>query len=90
MRIFLLAAALVAAPAFADEPLGPSGMASVEPFVLTAEYAPDYKSAEKCSGAPKNSSVFMGKQAIYVKTGKKIEVFLDEYARRFALDYCWN
>lgn len=87
---FLIFAALFAASAHAGEPLGPSGLPSAEPFKLTNEYAADFKASAKCAGSPEGKTVFEGKQAVYVKAGDNVEVLLDEYARRFALDYCWN
>lgn len=70
--------------------LGPAGIPQTEPFAITPEYRADYASAELCEKHPNDvDAVKMGQKAIYVVDGKTVEVFLDEYARRFALDYCW-
>lgn len=72
-------------------PLGPAGIPQTEPFQLTEEYRSDYAAAEKCSGHPADvDAVKLGEKAVYVIDGKSVEVFLDEYARRFAIDYCWQ
>jgi hypothetical protein len=71
--------------------LGPSGAPQTEPFLLNDEYRADYAVAEVCEAKPKDAdSVKIGDRAVYVVSGEKIEVMLDEYARRFALDYCWQ
>lgn len=89
----LFALALLAAPAFADDrPLGPSGVPSAGPFpLITEEYENDYKAAVKCKGVPKAGGIVAeGKKAIYYKpVNGDVQVMVDEYARRYALDYCW-
>lgn len=87
MRVFVLAA-LVAAPAYATQPLGPAGTVPTEPFALTENYRDDFETASVCSDAPKGKVVSVGQKAVYVKHGPDVEVMLDEYARRFVLDYC--
>ncbi len=73
------------------EPLGPAGIPQTEPFQITAEYQADFASSELCGLHPKDvDAVKLGDKAVYVVNGKTVEVFLDEYARRFALDYCWQ
>ncbi|MDX1222690.1 hypothetical protein GOL85_13255 [Sinorhizobium medicae] len=86
---FLVFAVLFAVSAHAGEPLGPSGLQSAEPFELTSEYEADFKSSAKCKGAPDGAAVREGKSAVYVEKNGSVEVLLDEYARRFATDYCW-
>lgn len=72
-------------------PLGPSGAPQTEPFLLTDEYRADYELAETCDLHPDEvDAVRLGQRAVYVVTGDNVEVLLDEYARRFALDYCWR
>lgn len=91
MKSLFLAALLAASVAHAEEPLGPSGTTSKEPFKLTKEYEADFKTAEKCKGAPKDGgAVFEGKNAVYYQHQGAVDVYLDEYARRFAIDYCWS
>lgn len=81
---------MLATPSLAGEPLGPAGIPQTEPFALNADYMADYRSAELCPEHPTDvDAVKMGKRAVYVIDGASVEVFLDEYARRFALDYCW-
>lgn len=78
-------------PAFAGEPLGPSGMVPVEPFSITADYQADFLNADPCEDRPADLElVKIGDRAVYGVTGDEVTVFLDEYARRMALDYCWN
>ncbi|PDT47335.1 hypothetical protein CO661_14225 [Sinorhizobium fredii] len=86
---FLVFAALLAVSAQAGEPLGPSGLPSAEPFKLTSEYEADFKASTKCKGSPDGATVREGKSAVYVEKSGSVEVLLDEYARRFAIDYCW-
>ena len=75
----------------AGEPLGPAGIPQTEPFPITAEYEADYSAAELCSKHPADvDAVKLGQRAVYVIDGQSVEVFLDEFARRFALDYCWS
>ena len=85
--------ALFAGHAFAEEPLGPSGGAYTQPpfGLVTEEYVADYKTSTKCDGAPKEGGVVsLGKLAVYYKPKKgDVEVMQDEYARRFAINYCW-
>lgn len=91
MKALVLSVLLTATVAHAEEALGPSGLPSKEPFRLTKEYEADFKSAEKCKGAPKDGgAVFEGKNAVYYQHRGAVEVYLDEFARRFALDYCWS
>lgn len=85
--MFLLAA-LVAAPVHATEPLGPAGTIPTEPFALTENYRDDFETAAICAKAPKGYVVSVGQKAVYKKKGPEVEVLLDEYARRFMLDYC--
>lgn len=87
MKVFVLAA-LIAAPAFATQPLGPAGTVPTEPFSITENYRNDFETASACGKAPKGSTVSVGQKAVYKKTGDKVYVLLDEYARRFVLDYC--
>lgn len=85
-------AVLFAGHAFAEEPLGPSGLPTQPVFgLVTEEYVADYKAATKCAGAPKAGGVVSeGKMAIYYKPASgEVQVMQDEYAQRFALDYCW-
>ena len=44
MRVFLFAA-LLAAPAYAGQPLGPAGTVPEEPFALTENYRDDFETA---------------------------------------------
>jgi hypothetical protein len=90
----LFALALLAAPAFAQEPppLGPGGLPGYEPFpLITVDLENDYKAAKLCKGHPKRGGqVFEGEMAIYYKPPKgDVQVMTNEYARRYALDYCW-
>jgi len=88
MKLLVLAA-LLATSANAQTAIGPSGVVSVDPFPITAEYQADFSMAEKCAGKPnKAESVHVGSDAVYVTAGGKVDVLLDEYARRFMLDYC--
>lgn len=92
MLKMLVVMALAASPVSAQVMLGPSGVESREPFgLITEEYVQDYESATKCAKAPQSGGeVFEGKLAIYYKPpAGKVEVMQDEFARRFALDYCW-
>lgn len=85
--------ALIGSPALAGTVmLGPSGVPSQEPFPLTAEYQSDFDAAKKCMLAPNDgSTVMMGKRAIYQKAKSgSVTVMLDEFARRYALNYCWK
>lgn len=82
---------LVTTPAFSQAPLGPSGAVPTEPFALTAEYEGDYATAEACEGSPDDfEAIRIGERAVYGVHGPEVVVFLDEYARRMALDYCWQ
>jgi len=88
MKLLVLAA-LLATSANAQTAIGPSGGVSVDPFPITAEYQADFSKAEKCTGKPKQTeAVYLGSDAVYVEAGGKVDVLLDEYARRFMLDYC--
>lgn len=87
MRVLVLAA-FVAAPAFATQPLGPAGTVPAEPFALTENYRDDFETARVCASAPRGFIVSVGHKAVYKKKGAKIDVLLDEYARRYMLDYC--
>lgn len=92
MLRMLVVMAFVASPASAQMMLGPSGVESREPFgLITEEYVQDFQAAAKCAKAPKaGGEVFEGKLAIYYKPASgDVEVMQDEFARRFALDYCW-
>lgn len=72
-------------------PLGPAGIPQTEPFPITQEYKADYAAAQECDLRPDGvDAVKEGEKAIYVVTGTKVEVFLDEFARRYAMDYCWQ
>lgn len=88
---YFLALAVVAAPAMAQEPLGPGGLPAIEPFPLNAEYENDYKLSNKCKDTPEDGGVVsMGNKAIYYKRPDgKVDVLVNEFARRFGLDYCW-
>lgn len=88
----LVVLAFAATPVSAQVMLGPSGVESREPFPLvTEEYVQDFKAATKCKAAPKDGGeVFEGELAVYYKPPVgEVEVMQDEFARRFALDYCW-
>lgn len=85
MNTLLISIMLVGAP------LGPSGAPQTEPFQLNAAYQADYAEAETCSLHPSEAdSVKIGKKAVYEVQGGTVTVLLDEFARRFALDYCWQ
>ena len=91
MKALVISVLLTASVAHAEEALGPSGLPSKEPFRLTKEYEADFKSAQKCKGAPKDGgAVFEGKNAVYYEHKGAVDVYLDEFARRFALDCCWS
>lgn len=84
-------AVLFAGHAFAEEPLGPSGLPTHAPFSLvTEEYVADYKASTRCNGSPEAGDVVSkGAIAIYYKPKNgEVEVLLDEYARRMLIDYC--
>jgi len=92
MLRMLVVMALLASPVSAQVMLGPSGVESREPFgLVTEDYVQDFQTASKCVKAPKEGGeVFEGEMAIYYKPPSgEVEVMQDEFARRFALDYCW-
>lgn len=92
MLRMLVVMAFAASPVSAQMMIGPSGVESREPFpLISEEYVQDFQSAKKCTKAPEGGGeVFEGDLAVYYKpaTGE-VEVMQDEFARRFALDYCW-
>ncbi len=93
MNTLLVVVAAAAASYWVDggAPMGLSGLPQREPFQLNSEYKADYAKAELCALHPDDvDAVKLGDEAVYVVDGKSIEVFLDEYARRFAIDYCWQ
>lgn len=71
--------------------LGPSGTEQTPAFILTDEYRSDYDAAKKCPRAPRDGdTVSIGQKAVYADDPKQgVVVLLDEYARRYAIDYCW-
>lgn len=78
---FLIASALT---------LGPANIPQTEPFPITQEYSGDFSSAKTCGKKPDGEEIFEGDKAVYGKTKRGVVVYLDEYARRFALEYCWR
>lgn len=70
--------------------LGPAGIPQTEPFQMTQEYSADFFTAKTCGKKPNGEEIFEGGKAVYGKTTSGVTVYLDEYARRFALDYCWR
>jgi hypothetical protein len=98
LRILVLCVAL-SGPAFAAPEigkdygkLGPSGLQQAPVFKLNAEYELDYLKATKCPLKSHDGEVIMiGKKAVYADDPKQgVVVLLDEFARRYALDYCWR
>lgn len=89
----LFAGAAVAAPEIGKDygKLGPSGADQTPVFLLTDEYRSDFKSAKKCPlRAVEGDIVYIGKKAVYADGKQGIVVLLDEFARRYALNYCWQ
>lgn len=70
--------------------LGPAGIPQTEPFSLTSEYSADFRASSACGNTPDGEAISKGSKAVYGKTKAGVTVYLDEYARRFALDYCWK
>lgn len=69
--------------------LGPGNLPYVEPFPITEEYRADFAASEDCK--PWNGdTVKIGDKAVYVTGKDGTEVFLNEAARRVALDFCWQ
>jgi len=90
----LLVGAAIAAPKVGEHvgKLGPSGAEQEPAFLLTDEYRPDFKASEKCAiKSADGDVVYIGKKAVYADDKKQgVVVLLDEFARRYALDYCWQ
>ncbi len=68
--------------------LGPSGAPSVEPFRITQEYRVDFIESQQCRMQSPHGKVFVGEKALYVLEKRQVTVLLDEYARRYLLEYC--
>lgn len=93
MLRMLVVMALLASPASAQVMLGPSGVESREPFpLINEEYVKDYEAAKRCPlKSFEKGDVFEGQIAVYHKrTDGEVEVMQDEFARRYALNYCWK
>jgi hypothetical protein len=95
LALVLAATTAAAAPKVGEHVggLGPGGADQAPAFLLTDEYRADFGSAQKCAlTSIDNEPVYIGQKAVYVDDKKQggIVVLLDEYARRYALDYCWK
>lgn len=88
------ASTAIAAPKVGENvgKLGPSAAEQKPAFLLTDEYRSDFKMAEKCAlKSIDGDVVYIGKKAVYADDRKQgVVVLLDEFARRYALDYCWR
>ena len=93
MLRMLVGMALAASPVSAQVMLGPSGLPSREPFpLITEEYVADYEAAKLCPlKSFEDGDVYEGQLAIYHKRPDgEVEVMQEEFARRYALNYCWK
>lgn len=92
--LMLSATAAASAPRIGEEvgKLGMSGAKQTPAFLLNDEYRSDYAHAQKCALKSHDGDVVsIGQKAVYADDPKQgIVVLLDEYARRFAIDYCWK
>ena len=85
MRSFFVAAFITA------NALGPASTVPTEPFSLTDEFKADYAASTECGlKSSRDEVVKMGEKAVYAVSNGAVTVLLDEYARRYALDYCWK
>lgn len=91
--VLLAASAASAAPKVGEDvgELGPAGAKQTPAFLLTDDYRLDFKSAKKCALQSSDGDiVYIGQKAVYADGSEGVVVLLDEYARRYALDYCWK